>query len=217
MTVEENTKSAAPQPADEYIIDDLETLKVVSDPLRLQILQLLAQQPRTVKELAADLDVPPTKLYYHINLMEKHNLIQVVETRIVSGIVEKQYLRTAFHYRIQRGLLSPGADMGDETLNRVLTTLLDDTRQDIRRAAHIGLIDLDNEYPPNRMALMIQREVARMSPERADEFHQRVLQLVRDFQNEDPDPTRHKEGQGYALVAIWYPTARARLNEHPEG
>lgn len=212
MSLNNAVHEEAATPADEFIINDLETLKVVSDPLRLQLLQLLAQQPRTVKELAADLDVPPTKLYYHINLMEKHQLIRVVETRIVSGIVEKQYLRTAFHYRIQRGLLSPGADMGDETLNRLLTTLLDDTRQDIRRAVQSNLIDLDMDHPPNRMALMIQREVARMSPERADEFHRRVMELVRDFQSEDPDPTKHKEGQGYAMVVVWYPTARAKLN-----
>lgn len=211
MTLQDVIHQDALTPADEFIINDLETLKVVSDPLRLQLLQLLAQQPRTVKELAADLDVPPTKLYYHINLMEKHQLIRVVETRIVSGIVEKQYLRTAFHYRIQRGLLSPGADMGDETLNKLLTTLLDDTRQDIRRAVQANLIDLDTAHPPNRMALMIQREVARISPERADEFHKRVMELVRDFQSEDPDPTKLKEGQGYALVVMWYPTARAKL------
>lgn len=211
MTLQDVIHQDALTPADEFIINDLETLKVVSDPLRLQLLQLLAQQPRTVKELAADLDVPPTKLYYHINLMEKHQLIRVVETRIVSGIVEKQYLRTAFHYRIQRGLLSPGADIGDETLNKLLTTLLDDTRQDIRRAVQANLIDLDTAHPPNRMALMIQREVARISPERADEFHKRVMELVRDFQSEDPDPTKLKEGQGYALVVMWYPTARAKL------
>ena len=198
------------RPAEEFIIDDLETLKVVSDPLRLQILQYLAQEPRTVKEIAAELGVPPTKLYYHVNLMEKHNLIQVVETRIVSGIVEKQYLRTAFNYRIQRGLLSPGGDSGDETLNRLLSTLLDDTRRDIRRSVQAGLIDLNSDAPPNPLALMLQRETCRMSPEKAAAFHERLLELVEEFREEDPDPTAIHEGQAYALVAIWYPSTRVR-------
>ncbi len=194
------------KPVEELVIKDLETLKVISDPLRLQMLQLLTQHPRTVKDIAARLDMPATKLYYHINLLEKHALITVVDTRIVSGIVEKQYQTTALHFHVHRGLLSPGANSGDENLNRLLATLLDDTRLDIRRSAQAGIVDLSDNNTPTPMALMVRREVARLSPERAAEFHRRVRELMKEFVAEDPDPTLERHEQGYRLVTIWYPT-----------
>ena len=78
--------------AQEFLVDDLEMLKVIAHNTRLDILQSL-KKPKTVKEIARLLKLPATKLYYHVNLMEKHGLIQVVETNIVSGIVEKKYYK----------------------------------------------------------------------------------------------------------------------------
>ena len=42
------------------------------------------QQPTTVKAIAADLNMPPSKLYYHVNMMEKHGLIRVVGMNLES-------------------------------------------------------------------------------------------------------------------------------------
>jgi DNA-binding transcriptional ArsR family regulator len=70
----------------EMTITDPETLKVIADSLRLQILRQL-KQPKTVKEVGLSLEISPTKLYYHFSQLEKHELIRVVDTRLVSGIV----------------------------------------------------------------------------------------------------------------------------------
>ena len=91
--------------AQEFLVDDLEMLKVIAHNTRLDILQSL-KKPKTVKEIARLLKLPATKLYYHVNLMEKHGLIQVVETNIVSGIVEKKYQVVARNYRIDDQLLA---------------------------------------------------------------------------------------------------------------
>jgi DNA-binding transcriptional ArsR family regulator len=45
-------------PDDILIIDNLETLKVIADPLRLKILELLRGETQTVKQLAAALNTP---------------------------------------------------------------------------------------------------------------------------------------------------------------
>ena len=71
-----NNQLTLPQ---EFLVDDLEALKVIAHNTRLDILQSL-KRPKTVKEIAKLLKLPATKLYYHVNLMEKHGLIQVVET-----------------------------------------------------------------------------------------------------------------------------------------
>jgi predicted ArsR family transcriptional regulator len=57
----------------------------------LRIGLLLLEGAHTVKELAAALDVPPTRLYYHVRMLEEHGLIEVVDRRMVSGIEERRY------------------------------------------------------------------------------------------------------------------------------
>ena len=94
MMVEENAVQTV-KIADAMKITDLESLKVLADPLRLSILEYL-MKPSTVKRIAEKLGKPPTKLYYHFNLLEQHGLIQLVDTRVVSGIIEKHYQATAF-------------------------------------------------------------------------------------------------------------------------
>jgi DNA-binding transcriptional ArsR family regulator len=77
------------------VISDVATLKAVAEPLRIQILMELGLGPKTVKEIAADLDVPPTRLYYHFKILERNGLIQVAGRRMVSGIEERSYIATA--------------------------------------------------------------------------------------------------------------------------
>jgi len=78
-------------------ISDAETLRALADPLRLRILSTLMQRHdgelpvMSVKELAADLGEPQTKLYRHVKHLESAGLIKAVSSRVVSGIVEQRY------------------------------------------------------------------------------------------------------------------------------
>jgi DNA-binding transcriptional ArsR family regulator len=92
---------AAPDQASEAkgvrAITDVQTLKALADPTRLAILTTLmqgpGQQPRlmTVKELAAELGEPQTKLYRHVRQLETAGLIKSAASRMVSGILEHRY------------------------------------------------------------------------------------------------------------------------------
>jgi DNA-binding transcriptional ArsR family regulator len=69
-------------------------LKALADPVRLAILTtLMRDKPRvmSVKELAAELNEPQTKLYRHVKQLESAGLIGVASTRVVSGITEQRY------------------------------------------------------------------------------------------------------------------------------
>src|SRR5215208_994364 len=116
------------QPASVHTITSLEALKVFSDPLRQQIIEALLDGAKTVKQVAAELDLAPTKLYYHVNLLEEHGLIQVTETRIVSGIIEKHYMASAREYLIERSLLTPGQNTGGEGLEIAFDAMIEPIR-----------------------------------------------------------------------------------------
>src|SRR4051812_39819474 len=116
-------RSASPRPIDgidPFVIADVEALKAIADPLRLRILLTAAEESRTAKELAGQLEVPQTRLYYHLGLLEKAGLLRVASTRIVSGIEERRYEATAKNWTIapelaseisKTGVLKAGFDM----------------------------------------------------------------------------------------------------------
>ena len=128
---------------DEFIIDDLEVLKVIAHSTRLDILQLL-KVPKTVKTIAELLQRPPTKLYYHVNLMEKNGLIQVVDTNIISGIVEKTYQVVAHNYSLQDGLLA-SSDSFSEDVDSMLEAIFDVTRKEIKRSIQANQLGATKE------------------------------------------------------------------------
>lgn len=74
----------------EWKMESIEMMKVISDPRRMQILQL-AENPITVKELADAMDEKPSRLYYHVNKLQETGLLKVVDTKQTGNLVEKYY------------------------------------------------------------------------------------------------------------------------------
>jgi DNA-binding transcriptional ArsR family regulator len=191
---------------DELMISDLETLKVLADPLRLNIISYL-RKPGTVKQVATRIDKPPTKLYYHFNLLEKHGLIQMVDTRIVSGIVEKHYQRTAKTYKVAPGLLSPGAADFDEGLSVTLGGVFGAAHEDLRESMMEGLVDLEEEAPKHRRLMLTQGRL-RLKPEEAEDFYSRLDALLEEFSglHEKDEDTQLKP---YAMLLLLHPSKRS--------
>ncbi len=108
------------------VIEDLATLRLLSDPLRLRLIEQLGGQPTTVKVLAQAMGIKPNRLYYHVNLLEEHGLIRVTDTRLVSGIVERTYGLVARHFAVSDDLALPADLKRDvtDTLFRVVSAEL---------------------------------------------------------------------------------------------
>jgi DNA-binding transcriptional ArsR family regulator len=205
-----------PKPDAEFIVSDLETLKVLADPLRLQIIELMTPAARTVKQIAADLNLPPTKLYYHIKQLEERALIRVVDTRIVSGILEKQYQAAAQSYRVNKALFSLTAQAGKEGLNVMLNGLFEDTKEDIQKSVEEEVIDVSAEEGDEKAiyrSLLISRNTLYMTPDEAEEFYRRLKELVREYvRDEDQPAPAISDEQSYGLMVALYPCIRLTSN-----
>ncbi len=170
-----------------FVIDDLETLKVIADPLRKRIMELL-EKPGTVKMVAQRLEMPPSKLYYHVNLLEEHGLLRVTDMRLVSGILEKHYQVAARTINVKSGLLSPS--VGDEGLNMMLAEMLEHTADDIRAAARAGVIEFEADAPKQRKLFMSRLEVT-LTEAQALAFQEQLKALIEglsDAAADDDDP-----------------------------
>ncbi|HTQ53383.1 MAG TPA: helix-turn-helix domain-containing protein [Bryobacteraceae bacterium] len=69
----------------------LDQLRALAHPLRLRMLELFAEGPRTTKQVAQQLGEPPTKLYHHANALERVGLLTLAKTRQNRGATEKWY------------------------------------------------------------------------------------------------------------------------------
>ncbi len=190
--------------APELVVADLETLRILSDPLRMQILEVTVEAARTVKEIAQTLHTMPSKLYYHVNMLEEHGVLRVASTRIVSGIIEKRYRAVARRLRVDRVLLDPTTSGHDEVLDLLLYSILDTTRRDldtIRAAVGSGIIDLSATAPPHRRVQVV-KTLGRLTPEQAATFNQRIQQLVQEF---SAMTTLNIADQGYSLTVFFHP------------
>jgi DNA-binding transcriptional ArsR family regulator len=122
-------------------IADVGTLRVLSDPLRLAILRTLMEVPdrvMSVKELAAALGEPQTRLYRHVKQLEARDLIRVAQTRVVSGITEQQYQAGQLDLQLDRTLLA-SAEGRDTVATSILTTL-DHVREHLATEIQAGRI-----------------------------------------------------------------------------
>ena len=191
--------------ATEFVVDDLELLKVIAHSTRLDILQSL-KHSKTVKEIAQLLKLPATKLYYHVNLMEKHGLIQVVETNIVSGIVEKKYQVVARNYRIDNQLLADQTAVS-QNLDRVLGAIFDVTRSQIQRTVQLTQA---NPFDDDASGLL-WRYTLRLTPQQYEDFYGRLKDLMAEMEAlrsenaSDEASTVHQNLYGITLA--YYPVA----------
>lgn len=193
------------QPALKMRISTLETLKVFSDPLRQQIIEALLDGPKTVKQVAAELELAATKLYYHVNLLEEHSLIRVTDTRIVSGIIEKHYQSAARAFEIERSLLTPGQDSSDGAIDTAIDAMIEPIRADIHKAFKQGVIDMREDSLPQQRLRML-RSTRALSPEEAAEFYARLEALYVEF-NAFREDAADADDMNYGFVVGIYPAA----------
>lgn len=200
------------QADDTFTITDLDTLKVVADARRMKIVESIVHEACTVKEIAERLNQPASQLYYHINMLEKHGLIRVVDTRIVSGIIEKWYGAAAKQFHIAQELLTT-SQQTDEGREQLFGPLFDSAKQELKTSIEQGLVrlilDKDAAATPQMIFL---RGYTRMSQTRFQEFKSRMDEVLKEFSEDELEDEAPNQTLYSGLVAI-FPTP----NHTPDG
>ena len=117
-------RSAGAPPLGRTVAD----LRALAHPLRLRMMELFAESPKTTKQVAGLLGQPPTRLYHHVAALERAGLLVLTETRPNRGAVEKWY--TGVAERIQSGVRQKGA-AGRAARRAVAATVLEQARQEL--------------------------------------------------------------------------------------
>lgn len=88
---------------DKIIYTELDDIRTLIDPYRLRILKTFTTEngPLTAKMVADILEEVPSKISYHIKKMEKTGILEIVNTKVINGIVAKYYSPTAKEFGIE--------------------------------------------------------------------------------------------------------------------
>lgn len=193
------------KPAPYLMVKDLETLKIIADPLRNQIMEVLAPEKLTVNQIADRLGLAPSKLYYHINLLEKYGLIQEVDSIVKANIIEKIYWITAYDFKMDDNLCNFSTPLGQQSLMTSLLAPIDTTREDILRSLEARATALEKGAEKHPRQVVVYREMRSMSDEMADQFAERIKSLLKDFEEIKSDEAG-EEVHTRSLTVAYYPS-----------
>ena len=179
---------------------DVARLKALAEPLRLRMGLLLIDGARTVKELAAILDVPPTRLYYHVKILEEHGLIEVAERRMVSGIEERRYRAVEANWAVAPDIMTSAVEASG-----VIGSLFDATRTEVEVVMHDHPDEPMGE--PDSAVFMVTLTELRLNRSELAEFQERLRDLLEDF---GPDHEIAADAQTCRMLLVGYEAPGAR-------
>lgn len=208
MSASRASKQRKPPPQDEHILDTVERLKAVADPVRIRFVLELMEGPKTVKEVAEALDVPPTRLYYHLRILEHHGLVAVASRRMVSGIEERSY-RAA--YDLEKWTVPPSLNASALDESGALRAMFDMVRAEIEVAIQ-GKPDVPIEDPDSPIQGISLADLALASDE-VPRFRRDLERLLGKYADRPRAPGRNRFRAFYVMYPI---PSSATSSEEPD-
>ncbi|WFD09569.1 winged helix-turn-helix domain-containing protein [Tepidibacter hydrothermalis] len=122
---------------DILVLRDIDQIKAVSHPYRVDILEAFAEEPLSAKQLSELLSEPHAKINYHIKTLLNAGILELVEEKVKSGIIEKYYLPKAKMVIMDKSILNSAVydENVARTLNQVSISLFEKISDDFYRAA----------------------------------------------------------------------------------
>ena len=196
MTEEGWTAIPDSEPDERHEFSDLEFVDHVAHPTRGPLLRRF-REPRTVAEVAEQMEVPVTRLYHHVNQLADAGLIRPVATRQVGARTETRYQVIARSFEIDPAFIEAAAPT---EVSVALSSLFDVAKGDLRQAIEDGV------YLPFRDLSLLSLGELVMTPERHTELVDRLRAVIEDFVSDDEGTDGVER---YSLVVTTFPTDRS--------
>lgn len=165
--------------ADELLVDSQEQHRALGNLTRHRILGLLLDRAMTASQLAEALGVLKGSVSFHVRTLERAGLIREVRTRKVRGVVERYYGRTARRFELD----APDAPADASASAMMMRTIA---------------AELERVGGPGTPTDTTVTSRARLDPERAAEFGDRLAALVEEFR------AASGTGPAYTLAVAYF-------------
>ena len=196
-----------------HTLTELEQVKALADPLRLKILETFCTHgAQTTKQVAERLGEKVTKLYHHVDTLERLGFITLVETKQNRGTVEKYFEPIASRFVVDKELFDV-MPRDEETMAEVesmLRNALESTITEVTATIAAGDVDFDSDE------IALARLYIRASRKRIKTLQRRLQKLLKDLEALDDDDEDEEEVK-YGLTLVFYPMVDDQADEKNGG
>jgi DNA-binding transcriptional ArsR family regulator len=182
-------------------------IRALAHPLRLRLMELFAETPRTTKQIADLLGEPPTRLYHHVAALERAGLVRLKETRQNRGTTEKWYEATAptmGSWAVRPSGVKSRSKRESAARRALAMSVLTQSRQEMVAAMAVR----GRERP------ILGRVVVVASAARLAELRRRLFNLLKEtleeFESEDQTADATAEVDRWALTLTFAPVSPSR-------
>jgi DNA-binding transcriptional ArsR family regulator len=182
-------------------LKSLEQVKAFAHPLRLRLLEAFSDKARTAKQAAELLRQQPTKLYHHVEALERVGLIKLVKTQKKRGTLEKYYRTVANQFAVDSRLFRLKGQ-GKEALGEfqaMCAAMLDNTITEVNQSIRQRLI----KQGKRECEAIMARTHVRTTQSKIGQLKRKIRKLLKDF-------SAAKQDRGeveYGLTVVFYPVA----------
>ena len=182
------------------LLPALAEMRALAHPLRLRILEIFAEGPRTTKQVADLLGEPPTRLYHHVAALERAGLLVLKETRKNRGTIEKWY--EAVPKQLVATPFARGARRPENAAARraLAMSVLEQSRQELIAAMQRG-----GDQPA-----LLERLIVVVPPRLIAAIRKRLQRAMVDIQRElggNDDPVPEAGDARWAITLTFAPTS----------
>ena len=177
-------------------------IRALAHPLRLRLMELFVEAPRTTKQVADLLGEPPTRLYHHVAVLERAGLLRLKETRRNRGATEKWYeatSRTMGWAGVRPGGARSRSKRESAARRALAMSVLTQSRQEM-----VAAMAIRGRARPMLGRVMIVAPAARLG-----ELRQRLFNMLKDisgeFEVEDRNASTAAEIDRWALTLTFAP------------
>lgn len=175
-------------------------LRALAHPLRLKLVEAFASGRRTTMQVAAELGEPPTRLYHHVNALERARILRLVDRRQVRGATEKYYELASKRIGSIRSKDITGATR--TSLANVATAVFDEARAELL-AAVANAESLTPATAPLALRMLIS-----LPPSKMARVRRRILAVLEEVKREAKRSRRDPDGKPWALTLGFAPTVK---------
>ena len=174
---------------------------LVIHPVRIRILQSLAEGPKTTQDISSLLpDLPVSSLYRHLKILLDGGMIVVDETRLVRGIEEKFYKISRSPHLSAEDVAGIGVDEHLRLFTIYVVTLLQGYSEYLEGASNL-------DFEEDRVGY--SEVILWATNDQLDDFSQKLNEALLPLLNQEKGEGRHR----HKFAVITHPMDNARLQD----
>ncbi len=193
MTDDQST-SGAEEPQEWFTLTDTAQLRLLTNDLRMRILQAMAEEEMTPKQVAERLGEPPTKLYRHVEMLADAGLITPTREVRKRGTMQKFYRAVARRFRVDQRAFAAESDTEGgkfELVFELLNTI----------GSELAAASAQTETP----YIAAAHALAHLTPDQAERLSEALISQLTQIAEEHDNGDNTNDAQPYRISLVIHP------------